>query len=207
MDLSRSPNSQDGSKLNRHQLQVSLGEISHLITTLGEAGAASLGDIVAVLKDCLAHHDHGVRLEAASAYAAVAQAFPTEGRNFIIESLSGFSANMDAIQSLSMQVASEAMSTPKSRFRRGQQEPLNTGSRLLEELMHHQCHMHGNALAVSILMHQSPHIVGGIPRVIVDKTYDVSEKLLRCQSNESFVKVSILFCDSDFLSTLSSSQH
>lgn len=177
--------------MNRHQLQVSLGEMSHLITTLGEAGAASLGDIVAVLKDCLAHHDHGVRLEAASAYAAVAQAFPTEGRKFIIESLSGFSANMDAIQSLSMRVASEAMSTPKSRFRRGQQDPVIGGSGLSEELMHHQCHMHGNALAVSILMHQFPHVFGGVPRVIVDKTYDVCEKLLQCQSNDSFVKVSI----------------
>ena len=144
-----------------------------------------------VLKDCLAHRDHGVRLEAATVMAAVAQAFPIEGRKFVIESLSSFLPNMDAIQSLSLRVASETTSTPKGRFRRGVQDNDTAGSRLADELVQHQCHMHGNALAVSMLMHEFPHVVGGIARVIVDKTFDVCEKLLQCQSNEAFVNVSV----------------
>ncbi|KAL7509674.1 hypothetical protein ACHAXN_006645 [Cyclotella atomus] len=186
-DPSRPANSEHGKVLNRHQLQVALVEMSHLIITLGEAGAASLDDITQVLKDCLAHRDHGVRMEAATVYTAIAQAFPTEGRKFVIESLSGFGANMDAIQTLAMRSAAETMSTPKGRFRKGVQENNETGSRLLDELMQHQCHMHGNALTVSMLMHAFPHVLGGIPRVIVDKTYDVCEKLLQCQSNDAFV--------------------
>jgi hypothetical protein len=189
-DPLRSANSEHGKVLNRHQLQVALVEMSHLIIALGEAGAASLDEITPVLKDCLAHREHGVRLEAATVYVAIAQAFPTEGRKFVIESLSGFSANMDAIQTLAMRSATETVSTPKGRFRKGSQENNDTGSRLLDELMQHQCHMHGNALTVCMLMHLFPHVLGGIPRVIVDKTYDVCDKLLQCQSNEAFVKVS-----------------
>jgi hypothetical protein len=184
-------NAEHGQVLNRHQIQVALVEMSHLIIGLGEAAAASLEEIMPVLKDCLAHRDHGVRLEAATVHTAVAQAFPSEGRKFVIESLSSFIPNMDAIQSLSLRVASETTSTPKGRFRRGGQENDTAGSRLADELMQHQCHMHGNALAVSMLMHEFPHVVGGIARVIVDKTFDVCEKLLQCQSNETFVTVSI----------------
>lgn len=181
--------------LNRHQLQVTLVEMSHLIITLGEAAAASIEELTPVLKDCIAHRDHGVRLEAATAYTAVAQAFPTEGRKFVIESLSGFSANMDAMQLIATRAAAETTSTPKGRFRKGVQENNSTaGTRILDQLMQHQCHMHGNALTVSMLMHQFPHVLGGIPRVMVDKTYDVCEKLLLCQTNEAFVKVRVLFC-------------
>ena len=191
MEPSASINAEHGQVLNRHQIQVALVEMSHLIIGLGEAAAASLEEIMPVLKDCLAHRDHGVRLEAATAYTAVAQAFPSEGRKFVIESLSSFIPNMDAIQSFSLRVASEMTFTPKGRFRRGGQDNETAGSRLADELMQHQCHMHGNALAVSMLMHEFPHVVGGIARVIVDKTFDVCEKLLQCQSNETFVYVSI----------------
>lgn len=175
--------------MNRHQLQVALVEISHLIIALGEAGAASLEETVPVVKDCLAHRDHGVRLEAATVYAAVTQAFPTEGRKFVIESLSGFVPNLDHIQSLSMRMASESVSTPnKGRFRKGVKENDTVGSRLSDELMRHLCHMNGNAIAVSMLMHEFPHVPGGIPRVIVDKTFDICTKLLQCQSNQAFAK-------------------
>lgn len=169
-------------------MQVALIEMSHLVITLGEAGAASLEEILPVVKDCLSDRDHGVRFEAATLYASIAQAFPTEGRKFVIESLSGFVANVDTIQSLSMRVASEAPSTPKGRFRKGAKVNVPAPSR--HELMQRQCGIHGNALAVSMLMNQFPHILGGIQRVIIDKTFDVCEKLIKCQSNEAFVNVS-----------------
>ena len=190
VDSSRPTNDEDGKVLNRHQMQVALIEMSHLVITLGEAGAASLEEILPVVKDCLSDRDHGVRFEAATLYASIAQAFPTEGRKFVIESLSGFVANMDTIQSLSMRVASEAPSTPKGRFRKGAKVNVPAPSRLSDELMQRQCGIHGNALAVSMLMNQFPHILGGIQRVIIDKTFDVCEKLIKCQSNEAFVNVS-----------------
>lgn len=189
VDSSRPSNNNHVEILNHHQIQVALVEISHLIIALGEAAAASLQEITSVLKDCFAHRDHSVRLEAATAYAAVAQAFPTEGRKLVIQSLSGFIASMDAMQSLAMRVELETKSTPKGRFRKGH-ENSTVGSRLADELLQHQYHMHGNALCVSMLMHELPHVHGGVARVIVDKSFDVCEQLLRCQSNDDFVIVS-----------------
>lgn len=191
-ESSRHTNFDHGKVFNRHQLQVALVEMSHLIITLGEAAAAILEEITPVLKDCLAHREHGVRLEAATVYVALSQAFPTEGRKFVIESLSVFSANIDTIESLASRTAAGPISTPKGRFRKGSQDNNTAGSRLADDLIQHQCHMHGNALTVSMLMHQFPHVLGGIPRVIVDKTFDVCEKLLMCQTNEAFAKVRAL---------------
>lgn len=145
--------SENAKHLNRHQLQVALVEISHVIVALGEAGASSLEDLMPVLRDCLSYPDHGVRHEAAAVYAAIAQAFPSEGRVFVIESLGSFSANLDAIQSLSLRVASTASPVPRNRFRRSNSER-NAGPTPQEELLKHQSTLHGNALAVSMLMHE-----------------------------------------------------
>ena len=185
-DATRSTNVESTS-LNRHQIQVALTEISHLVVAVGEAGASSLEDILTMVENCLSHSDHGVRYEAAIVYAAIAQAFPAEGRKFVINSLSGVIAKLDEIQHLSQVVASISSPAPKSRFRRT--VPLEkSGS--VDELMKSQCILHGNALAVSMLMHEFPHIMGGVAAVIVGKVFEVSGKLLDCQFNESFVKAS-----------------
>lgn len=185
---SRATDSENAKQLNRHQLQVVLVEISHVIVALGEAGASSLEDLMPVLRDCLSYPDHGVRHEAAAVYAAIAQAFPSEGRVFVIESLGSFGANLDAIQSLSLRVASSASPVPRSRFRRSNNDK-TTGTTPADELMKHQSTLHGNALAVSMLMHEFPHIMGGVATAIVSKVFDVVGKLLQCQFNDGFVKV------------------
>ena len=51
-------------------------------------------------------------------FAVIAQAFPSEGWTFVIDCLSGFTANIDTIQSLSFQVASNPSPTPRNRFQR-----------------------------------------------------------------------------------------
>ncbi|KAL9184425.1 hypothetical protein ACHAXT_002511 [Thalassiosira profunda] len=173
--------------LNRHQLQVALVEMSHVIVALGEAGASSLEDLLPVLRDCLSHTDHGVRHEAAAVYAAIAQSFPTEMRVFVIESLGSFGANLDAIQSLSERVASTASSAPRNRFRRSKDEESGSPSPT-DELIKHQSFLHGNALAVSLLCHEAPHLLGGVATAIVSKVFDVVGKLLRCQFNDAFVR-------------------
>jgi len=184
----RAPHSENEKYLNRHQIQVALVEISHIIVALGEAGASSLEDLMPVLRDCLSHIDHGVRHEAAAAYAAVAQAFPSEARVFVIVSLGSFGANLDAIQSLSSKVASSPSPMPKGFFART--SDLNEGSNsTAEELIKHQATLHGNALAVSMLMHEFPHIFGGVATAIVSKVIDVVGKLLQCQFNDGFVKL------------------
>lgn len=185
--LNRASNPESEKQLNRHQLQVALVEISHVIVALGEAGASSLEDLMPILRDCLSHTDHGVRHEAATVFSAIAQAFPSEGRVFVIESLGTFSANFDAIQSLSLRVASSASPVRRSRFGRSNNEA-NSDASSAEELMKHQSTLHGNALAVSMLMHEFPHIFGGVATAIVTKVFDVISKLLQCQFNDVFVK-------------------
>jgi hypothetical protein len=181
----------DGHKqLNRHQLQVALVEISHVIVALGEAGASSLEDLLPVLRDTLSHADAGVRHEASIVYASISQAFPTEGRTFVIECLGLFGANLDAIQSLS-RVAAASSPAPRSRFRHSNNDHY-IGTTPAAELMKHQATLHGNALAVSMLMHEFPHIVGGVATVIVSKVFDVVGKLLDCQFSAGFVKVGIM---------------
>lgn len=183
-----------GKQLNRHQLQVALIEISHLIVALGEAGASSLEDLLPVLRDSLSYADHGVRHEAAAAFASVAQAFPSEGRLFVIESLGTFGANLDAIQSLCRTSQSASPSSPVLRSRFRLPKNTTTGD---SELMKHQSSLHGNALAVSMLLHEFPHVKGCVATAIVSKVFDVIGKLLSCQFNDDFIKVgdTLMLCD------------
>ncbi len=175
-----------GKQLNRHQLQVALIEISHLVVTLGEAGASSLEDLLPVLRESLSYADHGVRHEAAAAYVSISQPFPSKGRLYVIESLGTFGANLDAIQSLCHSSQSAPKSPPmlKSRFRLPNYT--NTGD---NELLKHQSSLHGNALAVSMLLHEFPHVKGAVATAIVSKVFDVVGKLLSCQFNDTFIKV------------------
>lgn len=175
-----------GKRLNRHQLQVALIEISHLIVTLGEAGASSLEDLLSILRDSLSYADHGVRHEAATALVAISQPFPSKGRLFVIESLGTFGANLDAIQTLCHSSYSVSTSSPaqRSRFRLPNIKP--TGD---YELMKYQSSLHGNALAVSMLLHEFPHVKGVVATAIVSKVFDVVGMLLSCQFNDAFIQV------------------
>eukprot|EP00986_Skeletonema_menzelii_P004460 scaffold1524_cov140-Skeletonema_menzelii.AAC.1 len=186
-DSRRSVGDEKGKHMNRHQLQVALIEMSHIVVAVGEAGASSLEDLHPILQDCLSHSDHGVRHEAAAVYAAIAQAFPSEGRKFVIEGLSGFSANLDAIHSLSFRIASSSPTpAPRKRFGRSRSNTSENTSVITpaDELLRHQATLHGNALAVSMLMHEFPHCHGGVATAIVCKTFEVATKLLQCQFDE-----------------------
>ena len=185
----RSADTDGHKRLNRHQLQVALVEMSHLVVALGEAGASTLEDLLPVLSDLLSCADAGVRHEASAVYASISQAFPSVGRAFVIERLGTFGANVDAIQSLS-RVASTLSPAPRSIFRHSNNDQ-NIDSTPTAELMKHQATVHGNALALSMIMHEFPHVMGGVATVIVSKIFDVVGKLLDCQYNEGFAKVGI----------------
>ena len=196
-------------RLNRHQLQVALVEISHLVVALGEAGASTLEDLLPVLRDLLSCADAGVRHEASAVYASISQAFPTVGRAFVIERLGTFGANLDAIRSLS-RVASTLSPAPRNIIFRQSNNDQNIDTTPAAELMKHQATVHGNALALSMIMHEFPHTMGGVATVIVSKVFDVVDKLLDCQYNEGFVKVhdvkSPLLVTPFYILTLFSSQ-
>jgi len=89
---------------SRHQIQVALIEISHLITTLGEASSSTLSDLIPALQRCLSDSDHGVRLEAATAYQAVTVVFPSAGRRLVMIAVDKIQQHRDEIVALASSV-------------------------------------------------------------------------------------------------------
>ena len=186
VSLSCATEGSDDRLLNRHQIQVALVEVSHVIITLGEAGASSLEDILPVLRDLLSHADAGVRQETAAVFASISQAFPAEGRKFVLRSLNSFGSNLDAIQSLSKLTVNYSTSVKvKSKPSSKDQHVENAAA----ELLKCQATLHGNSLAVSMLMHEFIHLVGGVAAVIIDRVFDVVSLLLNSQFDVEFAMV------------------
>lgn len=176
----------DDCLLNRHQIQVALVEMSHVIITLGEAGASCIEDILPVLRDLLSHADAGVRQETSAVFASISQAFPAEGQKFVLRSLNSFGSNLDAIQSLFRMTLNHSISVKvKSTPSIKDQHVEN----LATELLKRQATLHGNSLAVSMIMHELIHLVGGVAAVIIDRVFDVVSLLLNCQFDEEFEMV------------------
>jgi hypothetical protein len=99
-DLAAICSNPSSTEWNRHQLQVALVEISHLVTTLGDAAVSSLDDLLPALRDCIVHSDHGIRHEAAVAFQAIAVVFPTAGRKYIMTSVGEIQVHQDEILAL-----------------------------------------------------------------------------------------------------------
>ena len=181
-----------GERLTRHQLQVLLIEISHLVIALGENCASSLADLIPALRECLTNADHGVRHEAAAAFAAISNPFPSPGRVFVIEALGSFGASLDSILGLSQKASASTPTTSRKRFGRPVRDDKRDGStETSEELLRCQASVHGNSLAVSMLMHEFPHTAGGVATAIVGKAIEVISKLLQCQFDNNLVKVRV----------------
>ncbi|MGH7974310.1 MAG: hypothetical protein ACREBR_02195 [bacterium] len=55
--------------------------------------------------------------------------------------------------------------------------------------MEHQYELHGNALVVSMLLHQAPHTASTLPTMTLNHILDLSEHMGLCQRNEHLIKV------------------
>ena len=178
--------------LNRHQLQVALVEISHLISALGDAAASSLYDaVLPALRKCLSHPDHGVRHEAATAYQSVAVAFPAEGRDVLSSCLGEIESNWaDLVRLASQDDDSSVVESQiaKRRFRR-KAAVKHTGSISTEKLLKYQYVIHGNALTVSVLLNEIAQLAGGLPAKTLDWVITTAHSLVHCQDNEILAKV------------------
>ena len=165
--------------LKANQLQVIMIEISHLLSTLGEAAASALDDLSPVFQKTLRHPDHGVRHETAIACAAMASIFPEEGRKLVLESLSSIQLEHAELTTLASTTkapdVSDATSnpmTPRFRFRRP--APVEVK---VDESLKHQYAIHGMALVVSMIIRDLPSLPGGLPVETLDMAISVSEIL------------------------------
>lgn len=181
----------DHSFLNSHQLQCSMVELSHLITTLGEAITSKIPELVVALKNCLIHEDWGVRHEAAVACWSLSVVHPDTGRDLIMTALSDI--QMHHAQLMTWSQSPSAASTTEEHtksglrmFRRNVPESNVSDSGINP----HQNAIHGLALMVSLLVREMPNTSGGLPSDLALCVTSVSEILVASQFSDILVKAS-----------------
>jgi hypothetical protein len=196
--LSKPREDYDGAPVfNRHQLQVALVEISNLAITLGEACASCLGELIPALQYCLSDADHGVRHEAAVAFQALAVAFPSAGRKYIMAMVGEIQVHQDEVLALgakSSNASNRAVTpppTPQKRRNRRRQEHLDetlAPNSNIGKSLDHQYSIHGNALVLSMILHVMPQLPGGLPAELLDIIIAVADNLISCQGNANLLR-------------------
>ena len=197
--LSR-PNKNKGGvpEFNRHQLQVAMVEISHLVTALGEASASCLEELLPAMQYCLSDADHGVRHEAAVAFQAITLVFPSAGRKYIMTMVGEVQVNQDEVLALgakSGKYTAKADTTPRSQNRRNRRRQAQekednfvSVNSTIGASLNHQYAIHGNALVLSMILHVMPQLPGGLPAELLDIIIAVADNLVSCQGNANLMK-------------------
>jgi hypothetical protein len=192
--------------LNSYQLQVVLTEISHLLATLGEAAASKVDEIVARLRQCLAHGDNGVRHEAAVAMLALANSFPSHGRKLVLETLEELEQDAIKLWTSPSDMTLEGdnnskvespTATPLRIFRRSavSQKKQAEPSSVVTPPIHFA--IHGKALMVSLLLRDLTKLPGGLPRDYLRLALSVADTLVASQFHEKATPAhapSLCFC-------------
>ena len=166
---------------NDQQLQVALIEISHLLTSLGEAAPSMLDHVQPALEKCICHAEAGVRMEAAAVYAALGACVPGFLQAHIQKSVTQCQYHKSELVHLVAEAEETADQAkpieeegPKDKrrgFRKGQSlrkpgasKATTTPAAPLElsrqqcassvSFLRHQYSLHGNALVISMLLHE-----------------------------------------------------
>mmetsp|Transcript_8614 Transcript_8614/g.24768 ORF Transcript_8614/g.24768 Transcript_8614/m.24768 type:complete len:2534 (-) Transcript_8614:705-8306(-) len=176
-------------KLRGNQLQVLLIEVSHLLTTLGEAAASVVDEAMEGLKACVIHPDHGVRHEAAVTYAALTALYPAEGHKLVQHSLNDIQMEHAELMALAStkKVEEEPESVTPRLLRFGRRNPAKK-ERKVDDSLKHQYAIHGLALMISMIIRDLPNLPGGLPLDLFGDVLSVSEILVSSLFNEIMTK-------------------
>ena len=175
----------DTMDLNAHQLQVVWIEISHLLSTLGEAAGSSVNDLIPLLKRYLQHADHGVRHETAICCAALTTSFPMHGRTLFRDTINDVQvqhAELVTLASLEEPRRPGDLSPKRNRFRRNKEEKEEDKS------IGFQYAIHGQALMLAVLLRELPQLPGGLPQEFMTMAMSVAEVLVCTQALEHLTK-------------------
>jgi hypothetical protein len=174
---------------NSHQIQVILIELSHLISTLGEAAASKVEDIIGRLRSCLSHEDLAVRHETGVACVAFAGSFPAEARTLVRTCLL---ETQDSHVELVATVTSDSAKLSEQGIHGGSGSGLRMFRRSTKESksekdasLPFQCAIHGRTLMVSLVLKELTQLPGGLPVDLLETTLSVAEILISFQSNEA----------------------
>lgn len=168
--------------LNAQQLQVALIEMSHLLSTLGQAAGGFLqDDLIPLLQNSLRHPDHGVRHEAAVAWAALASSFPQEARKQLRQSIEEIQVqHAELVTQATIDEGKKPVvpAEKKSRFAR---RTTTTKEEPQDKSVHFQYSIHGHALLIALLLRELSQLPGGLPTESLAMSMSVGEILVTCQ--------------------------
>jgi hypothetical protein len=174
-------------QLKGNQLQVILIEMSHLFARLGEAASSSLEELTPALVICLCHPDHGVRHEAAVLCAAVASAFPSQGRRLVEDNTRAIQEHHAELMAIAASNASNQAPTPTGggRFRFGRRaSPTKKKDPRPDQSLKAQYAIHGMGLMVTMILRDLPNLPGGLPVELLDDVMSVTEILCSTYFND-----------------------
>ena len=172
---------------NLHQLQCALTEISHLVASLSDASAGNLERLLPLLKTCLGHADYGVRWEAATVYASLANSIPRELSFYLKDLINTVQLNAESIADLA-DIAQSKSSVYNSDRGSSARRSRSTSPSPSGKYVTHQYSLHGNALALSMIIHESCNYPSLLTEESVFDLVGISEILILCQFDEKITQ-------------------
>eukprot|EP00815_Leptocylindrus_aporus_P010924 CAMPEP_0116072284 /NCGR_PEP_ID=MMETSP0322-20121206/14392_1 /TAXON_ID=163516 /ORGANISM="Leptocylindrus danicus var. apora, Strain B651" /LENGTH=1262 /DNA_ID=CAMNT_0003561011 /DNA_START=529 /DNA_END=4318 /DNA_ORIENTATION=+ len=172
---------------NLHQLQCALTEISHLVASLSDASAGNLERLLPLLKTCLGHADCGVRWEAATVYASLANSIPRELSFYLKDLINTVQLNAESIADLA-DIAQSKSSVYNSDRGVSARRSRSTSPSPSGKYVTHQYSLHGNALALSMIIHESCNYPSLLTEESVFDLVGISEILILCQFDEKITQ-------------------
>ena len=183
---------------NAHQLQVALAEISHLVTVLGEASPSALDEILPSLRACISHRDRGVRYEVCNVFASLTYSIPHQSKELLLECLQEVELQRKAVSEIKENVTQPDTknvdaSISKRRFRRTTQHNTTGSPETTSQTENMLRTLHGNTLAVSMILLQMPLLPNGLEIGLLDQILNTAECLVSSMNDEDFIKVSLSY--------------
>ena len=179
------PDPNEGRRLNANQLQVALGEISHLIPSLGEAVSSKKDEILAVVRLLLEHKDTGVRFEAAVACTALVNSFPDVGLKLFPDLVMEIQLHHAEL----MRMATSGDSTPDgSPSKQGGLRMFRKKEKQVDSSAPQNQAIHGKSVLLSLLLRDLPQTQTGLPKDLIASVLPAAEVLVSCQFNETLTQ-------------------
>jgi hypothetical protein len=172
--------------LTSNQLQVALGEISHLIATLGEAMSSKVDEILVAVRQLLSHADTGVRFESAVALTALVNYYPAVGTKIFPELISEIQGHHAEL--LTMASSGESKSDEPQPKQTSGLRMFRKKEKQVDASAPHQQAIHGKAVFMSLLLRDMPQTEDGLPKSMVASVIPVTEILVSSQFSDILTK-------------------
>jgi len=166
---------------SEHELQLALGELGHVVTSLGEASISVCEEIKAAANVQLRNSSFGVRAAAAYVFAALASVIPASAAGFLKDALTG--AAVQVKQLLAFEDADYNATAASDNAGEGEPSggsspgPARKNPRDAERLQR-MFYFHGHSLVISIFLKNERSLPTGLPSELVMNAFDFGLEML-----------------------------